>query len=185
MSDLIIINIAENEKTLFEGQLNQKTIKGNGKLLIKNPSQESRLWNLGCDLKETVNTTLSSRELSVGVLNPTQEFLSEYEIQNLKEPSLKVVEIFDTAISISDKINNTFLFETENKCKLSLVLTNPLEIPISNIKVNRKIPSFFQEIKLINPNIGSAGITEDTESKALNWNIVSLEGQERAELMLN
>jgi len=184
MSDLIIVDITENEKTLLDGQLNQKEIKGNGKLLIKNPSQESRLWNLGCNLKETINTSLSSRKLSVGVLNPTQEFSSKYEIQNLKEPSLKVVEIFDTAMSIPDKINNTFLFETENKCKLNLVLTNPLDIPISNIKVNRIIPSFFQEIELINPNIGIAGIKEDTETKALNWDIVSLDGKQRAELVL-
>ena len=184
MSDLIIIHIIENEKILIDGQLNHKEIKGNGKILIKNPSQKSRLWNLGCNLKETVNTTFSSRELSVGILNPNQEFSSEYEIQNLKDPSLKVDEIFDTAISISDKVNNTFLFETENKCKLSLILTNPLDIPISDIKVKRKIPSFFQEIELINPNIGIAGITGDIEEKALEWNIVSLDGQQRAELLL-
>ena len=184
MSDLIIINMIENEKTFIDVQLNQKEIKGNGKILIKNPSQKSRLWNLGCNLKEIVNTTLSSRELSVGILNPNQEFSNEYEIHNLKEPSLKVVEIFDTAISMSDKLNNTFLFETENKCKLSLILTNPLDIPISNIKVNRKIPSFFQKIELANPNIGIAGIVEDAEEKALDWNIVSLEGQQKAELLL-
>ena len=184
MPDLIITDITENEKILLDGQLNQKEIKGNGKILIKNPSQKSRLWNLGCDLKETINTTFSSKKLSVGILNPSQEFSSEYEIQNLKEPSLKVVEIFDTAKSRSDKINNTFLFETENKCKLSLVLTNPLDVPISNIKVNREIPTFFQEIELVNPNIGNAGITEDTESRVLNWDIVSLDGQQRAELVL-
>ena len=128
MSDLIIINITENEKILLDGQLNQKEIKGNGKIQIKNPSQKSRLWNLECNLKEIVNTTFNSRELSVGILNPNQEYSKEYEIHNLKEPSLEVVEIFDTAISMPDKLNNTFLFETENKCKLSLILTNPLDI---------------------------------------------------------
>ena len=184
MSDLIIVDITENEKTLLDGQLNQKEIKGNGEIQIKNPSQKSRLWNLECNLKEIVNTTFNSRELSVGILNPNQEYSKEYEIHNLKEPSLKVVEIFDTAISMPDKLNNTFLFETENKCKLSLILTNPLDIPISNIKVNRKIPSFFQEIELANPNIGIAGIAEDGEEKALNWDITSLDGQQRAELVL-
>ncbi len=184
MSDLIIVDITENEKTLLDGQLNQKEIKGNGTILIKNPSQKSRLWNLGCDLKEIVNTTISSRELDVGILNPTQEHTSEYEVQNLKEPSLKVVELFDTTMSISDKVNNTFLFETENKCKLKLVLTNPLDIPISNIKVKRDLPSFLQEIEILNPNIGIAGIIEESESKSLSWDIVSLDGQQRAELVL-
>ena len=185
MTDLIIVDITENEKSLLDGQLNQKEIKGNGILLIKNPSQKSRLWNLECDLKETVNTTFSSRELNLGIINPAKEFSSEYEIQNLKETSLKVVEIFDTAISISDKVNNAFLFETENKCKLRLVLTNPLDKLISNIKLNRNIPTFFQEIELVNPNIGTAGITEDPESRALNWDIASLDGQQKAELELN
>lgn len=184
MSDLIIVDITENEKTLLDGQLNQKGIKGNGKILIKNPSQKSRLWNLGCDLKEIVNTTISSRELDVGILNPTQEYTSEYEVQNLKEPSLKVVDIFDTTTSISDKVNNVFLFETENKCKLKLVLTNPLDIPISNIKVKRELPSFFQEIEILNPNTGDAGIIEELELKFLSWDIVSLEGQQSAELEL-
>lgn len=184
MSDLIIVDITENEKTLLDGQLNQKEIKGNGKILIKNPSQKSRLWNLGCDLKEIVNTTISSRELDVGILNPTQEHKSEYEVQNLKEPSLKVVDIFDTTTSISDKVNNSFLFETENKCKLKLVLTNPLDIPISNIKVKREIPSFFQEIEILNPNIGVAGIIEESELRFLSWDIVSLDGQQKAELEL-
>ncbi len=184
MSDLIIVDITENEKTLLDGQLNQKEIKGNGKILIKNPSQKSRLWNLGCDLKEIVNTTISSRELDVGILNPTQEYKNEYEVQNLKEPSLKVVDIFDTTMSISDKVNNAFLFETENKCKLKLVLTNPLDIPISNIKVKREIPSFFQEIEILTPNIGVAGIIEESELRFLSWDIVSLDGQQRAELEL-
>ncbi len=184
MSDLIIVDINEKEITLLDGQLNQKEIKGNGTILIKNPTQKSRLWNLGCDLKEIVNTTISSRELNVGILNPTQEYTSEYEVQNLKEPSLKVVDIFDTTVSISDKVNNAFLFETENKCKLQLVITNPLDIPISNIKVNRELPSFFQGIEILNPNTGVASIIEESELRFLNWDIVSLDGQQRAELEL-
>ncbi|MBA7521559.1 hypothetical protein ES705_13666 [subsurface metagenome] len=120
----------------------------------------------------------------MGILNATQEYKSEYEVQNLKEPSLKVVDIFDTTMSISDKVNNAFLFETENKCKLKLVLTNPLDIPISNIKVKREIPSFFQEIEILNPNIGVAGIIEESELRFLSWDIVSLDGQQKAELEL-
>jgi len=184
MSDLIIVGITENEKIFYDGQLNQKEIKGSGKILIKNPSQKSRLWNLVCDLKEIVNTTISSRELDVGILNPTQVYTNEYEVQNLKEPSLKVVDIFDTTVSISDKVNNAFLFETENKCKLKLVLTNPLDIPISSIKVKREIPSFFQEIEIHNPNIGDASMIEESELRFLSWDIVSLDGQQSAELEL-
>ena len=99
MSDLIIIDITENEKVVIDGSLNPKEIKGSGNLSVKNPSSKSRLWNLMCDLKEIVNTTINSRELNVGILNPSQEFNKDYEIQNLKQPSLIVNEIPSTALT--------------------------------------------------------------------------------------
>jgi len=37
MSDLIIVDITEKERIFLDGQLNQKEIKGNGKISIKNP----------------------------------------------------------------------------------------------------------------------------------------------------
>jgi len=58
MSDLIIIDITESEKAALDGLSNLKEIRGNGIILIKNPTEKSRLWNLNCDLKEIVNTTL-------------------------------------------------------------------------------------------------------------------------------
>jgi len=182
MTDLIIVDITENEKTLFDGSLNLKEITGHGKLTIKNPSKKSRLWNLKCDLKENVNTTIADREIKVGILNAAQEFSSEYTIQNLKEPSLKIEEVFDAEIDITDKINTTFLYNNDNKCKLKLILTNPLELTFSNIKLRRDIPDFFQEIEVINPNYGIAGIVEEGGRRSLNWDIVTLEGQNKAEL---
>ena len=184
MSDLIVVDITENEKTLLDGELNLKEITGTGKLLIKNPSQKSRLWNLTCDLKEIVNTTISERELNAGILNPAQEFVEQYEIQNLQESSLKVVETFDTDINTGDKINNAFLFDYDNRCRLKLVLNNPLDNAISNIKLQREIPDFYQEIEVITPKSGVAGIIEDSGSRFLNWDIVSLEGHQVAELEL-
>ena len=135
MSDLIIVDITENEKILLDGSLNLKEITGNGKLVIKNPSQKSRLWNLTCDLKEIVNTTISERELNAGILNPAQEYVEQYEIKNLKAPSLKVMEIFDTDVNTGDKVNNAFLFDYDNRCKLKLILTNPLDHVLSLIHI--------------------------------------------------
>ena len=182
MSDLIVVDITENEKILIDGSLNLKEVTGNGKLVIKNPSQKSRLWNLTCDLKEIVNTTISERELNAGILNPAQEYVEQYEIQNLKEPSLKVIEIFDTDDSNGDNVNNAFLFDYDNRCKLKLILNNPLDHVISNIKLQREIPEFFQEIEIITPKSGTAGLLEDSGSRFLNWDVVSLEGHQIAEL---
>ncbi|MFX1322397.1 MAG: hypothetical protein ACFFAQ_12220 [Promethearchaeota archaeon] len=182
MRDLIVIDITENEKILLDRSLKQKEIRGNGKLILKNPSQKSRLWNLSCDLKETVNTSIKSRELDIGTLNPTQEFIQEYEIQNLKRPNLIINETFDTETSISDKINNTFLYLRDNKCKLKLILSNPLDLPILDIKLNREMPTIFQDIEIPTPNLGIINIKEEGEKRYLSWEIVSLEGKSRAEL---
>ena len=184
MSDLIVVDITENEKILLDGSLNLKEATGNGKLVIKNPSQKSRLWNLVCDLKEIVNTSISDRELNAGILNPAQEFVEQYEITNLKEPSLKVIEIFDTDDNTSDTVNNAFLFDYDNCCRLKLILNNPLDHVISNIKLQREIPDFFQEIEIIPPKSGVAGLVEDSGSRFLNWDVVSLEGHQILELEL-
>ena len=182
MSDLIIVDITEKENITIDGNLDVKEVSGNGKLVVKNPSNKSRLWNLTADLKEIVNTTIRSREVSIGILNPAQKFEIDYEIQNLKEQSLRIVEIFDTETSISDKVNNVFVFDSDNNCKLRLILNNPLDIPISNIKLTREIPSFFQNVEIKNPNLGVAGLKEESGIRKLNWDIVSLEGKQRAEL---
>ncbi|MHA1933250.1 MAG: hypothetical protein ACW96X_11950, partial [Promethearchaeota archaeon] len=102
--NLIIIDVTDKEKIILDGSQNLKEITGNGTLIVKNPSQKSRLWNLVCDVKEPVTTNLDSKELSVGTLNPTQEFTKDYEIKDLKGPSLKIEEIFDAEKSIPGKV---------------------------------------------------------------------------------
>ncbi len=182
MSDLIVVDITENERVLLDGSLNLKEITGNGKLIIKNPSQKSRLWNLTCDLKEIVNTTISERELNAGILSPAHEYVEQYEIKNLKKPSLNVMETFYTDINNGEKVNNAFLFDYDNRCKLKLTLTNPLDHIISNIKLQREIPVFFQDIDIITPRLGVAGLVEDSGLRFLNWDIVSLDGHQVVEL---
>jgi hypothetical protein len=173
MADLIVIDITENEKILLDGSLNYKGINGNGKILIKNPSSQSRLWNLNCDLKETVNTNINSRELAVGILNPNQEYTLEYEVQNLKESTLKVNEIFDSERAI-----------TEINCSIKIELINPLDIPISNIRVVKEISKSFQEIELNTPIIGNASVVLEQGQNLLNWEIVTLESNQKAELII-
>ena len=180
--NLIIVDITDNEIAYLDGSSNLKEIKGNGRLLIKNPSQKSRLWNLNCDLKEIVKTSFNSRELNVGILDPTQEFVSDYELRNLKAPTLKIEETFDTDISDREKINNTFLFQNDNKCLLKIILENPNNLPILEIKVFREIPEIFHEIEIKNPTKGDSNIKDEVGRKSLTWEITSLNGHEKAEL---
>ncbi|MFW9785772.1 MAG: hypothetical protein ACFFFB_26040, partial [Candidatus Heimdallarchaeota archaeon] len=181
-SNLIIINLTEREKITLDGSQNIKEITGRGTLVVKNPSQRSRLWNLNCDVKEIVNTSLQSKELTIGTLNPTQEFTKEYEIKDLKDSSLKIEEIFDTNKIETGKVNNTFLYKSDNKCSLKLIVTNPLNIPVLEIKVRREIPSFIQEIEMRNPSHGEANLKDEGVNKILSWEFSSLDAQTNAEL---
>ncbi|MFX1279305.1 MAG: hypothetical protein ACFFA3_07800 [Promethearchaeota archaeon] len=180
--NLVIIDLTEREHIVLDGSQNLKEISGSGTLIIKNPSQQSRLWNLNCNVKEIVNTSIESKELTVGSLNPSQEFRKEYEIKELKASTLKVEEIFDTDKSDSGKVNNAFLYNTDNKCSLKLVLTNPLNLPVLEIKVRRDIPAFIQEIEMRNPSNGDANIKEEDGKKSLVWELTSLDAGNNAQL---
>jgi hypothetical protein len=57
-----------------------------------------------------------------------------------------------------------------------------LDTAISNIKVNRNIPLFFQEIEVLTPSNGNAGLLEEAGSKFITWNIMSLGPKQKVEL---
>ncbi|MHA2050914.1 MAG: hypothetical protein ACW986_14980 [Promethearchaeota archaeon] len=180
--NLIVVDITEKETAYLDGSSNLKEIICNGKLIIKNPSQKSRLWNLNCDLKEIVNTSFDSREINVNTLNPAQEFVREYELKGIKAPTLEVKEEFDTDVSDHEKFNNTFLFQKDNKCLLKIILQNPHSLPILEIKVYKEIPEIFHEIEIKSAIRGDSMIKEENGKKSLTWEIKSLSGHEKAEL---
>ncbi|MHA1763486.1 MAG: hypothetical protein ACTSYC_06980, partial [Promethearchaeota archaeon] len=184
MSEFIIIDITDNENIVLDATQQIKSIKCNGTLLVKNPTKKSRLWNLTCDLKETVNTNLS-KILNIGTINPGQEFKQEYQIQNIKEPSIKVEEIFDVEREITDLVNNAFLNENVNKCSLKIIISNPLDNPIENIKVTRELPKIFQEIEIKTPNHGTAEIKEQDGKRFALWEFNNLGAREKASLEIH
>ena len=181
-NNLVIVDITESEHIILDGSSTLKEITGNGKLVVKNPTQRSRLWNMICDVKENVNTSIETKELSAGTLNPSQEFIKEYEIRDLKEPCLKVEEIFDTERSDPNKVNNTFLYLNDNKGKLKLILDNPLDVPILEIKVVRDMPDFIQEIELPKPRLGVLSLKVEDGKRILSWEIPSLDLKTKTEL---
>ncbi len=169
MTDLIIVDITDTEKAELDGASKLKEISGAGILSIKNSTLKSRLWNLNCDLKEIVNTNIPSRELDIGILESNQTHEINYQIQNLNEPLLQVVEKFNTQFSYS-------------KCRLTLHLKNPLKQAITNIKLSREVPLYFQEIEIQPTKVGEVAIIVDGGNQYLNWDILSLETEESAKL---
>ncbi|MFX0000017.1 MAG: hypothetical protein ACFE9Q_07730 [Candidatus Hodarchaeota archaeon] len=180
--NLVVIDITDRERIVLDGSQNIKEISGNGTLVIKNPTQRSRLWNLICNVKENVNTSLESKELTVGTLNPAQDYRKEYQIRELKNSSLKVEEIYDTDKTNATKVNNAFLYKIDNKCSLKLILTNPLNLPILDIKVKRDLPPYIQEIEMRSPSNGDANLKEEDGKRILAWELISLEANNSAEL---
>jgi len=185
LDNLIIIDITDKEYTQLNVNSEISGIKGDGKLLIKNPSQKSRIWNLECDLKEVINTNIPGKDLNPGTINPGQEFGQDYEIQNLKEPCLKVTENFDTERDTSDTENNAFLFQKKNLCNIKLTFTNTLELPILDIKSSRELPDFIQDIEIIKASSGIAELKEEDGKRTVIWDIETLEAQVAAELVIH
>jgi len=169
MSNLIIIDITENEKIKIDESGNIKEIEGSGILTIKNPSNRSKLWELSCDLKENVNTTIESREIQLDTLNPTQEFNKNYLVQNLKYSSLIINELID---------------DDRERRSLKIEVSNPLEIPISDIKIYREVPSFLPDNDIKAPSAGVMGISMVNGVKTLEWNIISLNAGQTARLSI-
>ncbi|MFX1257694.1 MAG: hypothetical protein ACFFAN_07545, partial [Promethearchaeota archaeon] len=120
--------------------------------------------------------------LNIGSVNPGQEFKKDYEIQNLKEPCLTVEDILDTNREVSDVINNTFLYENVNKCSLKITLTNTLDIPYTEITVNREIPDIFQNIQIKAPSVGNAELTGEGAKRIIIWKVEGLHAKGTASL---
>ncbi|MGV9171786.1 MAG: hypothetical protein ACOC35_04315 [Promethearchaeia archaeon] len=180
---LIVIDITEYESTQLDDFQNIKSIKSAGELKIKNPSRQSRLWNLTCDLKETLNTNLE-KKMDIGTINPGEQFSKDYSIQEVKKPSLKVIEVVDTARDLPNTVNNTFLANTENKCKIKLSLTNSQSVPILNINLSRELPPIFQNVEIQSPNLGEAKLETVDEKKILMWEVRSLEAEQTVNLVV-
>ncbi len=184
MSEFIIIDITDNENVILDAKQQIKSIKCNGTLQVKNATNKSRLWNLTCDLKETVNTNIS-KVLNIGTINPGQEFKQEYQIQKIKEPSIKVEEVFDVEREIMNVVNDTFLYENVNKCSLKITISNPLDKSIEDVKVTRELPKIFQEIELKTPNYGAAEIKEQEGKRVALWEFNNLGSGEKANLEIH
>ena len=180
MSDRIIIDITDEEKPVLDGAHNLKEIPGTGKIVVKNPSEKSRLWNAIIDLKETVNTD-AEKVMEMGIVNPGKEFETTYTIENLERPSLKLKETFDTNREKPDKVNNVFLFNQTNPSRLTIELTNRVDRPISDIKVIRNIPDFVEKIEPPTAEVGEVDVNKDK----VVWTVNSIQPQSTATLHLD
>ncbi|MFX1275795.1 MAG: hypothetical protein ACFFBP_11015 [Promethearchaeota archaeon] len=184
LQNLIVVDITDREYIELGEKSEIKSIKGDGTVLTRNTSQNSRLWNCTNDLTEILNTNLSEKVLNVGALNPGQDHKQDYEIQNLQEPLLKVVEIFDTDRTTATSINNNFLHKYSNKCKLTLTYTNTIGTPITEIKSKREMPAMLKEVEIHPPSMGKAELSEADGKRVLIWDIGSIDGNQTAELQV-
>ncbi|MFX1239303.1 MAG: hypothetical protein ACFE8P_16505, partial [Promethearchaeota archaeon] len=178
------VDITDREYIKLGEQSELLEITGDGTILTRNTSQSSRLWNCTNDLQEIVNTNIPNKVLNVGALNPGQDHKQDYHIQNLQEPCLKVVEIFDTERNTGQTVNNAFLHKYSNKCKITLTFTNTLGTPISDIKAKREMPAMLKEIEINPPITGKANLTDIDGNRFLVWELGSIDGNQTTELQV-
>lgn len=176
---LILIDITDKENTLLDDNQKIKEISGSGTLMVKNPSTRSRLWNLDLNLRETVNIDLE-KAIEVGQLNPDQEFKKDYQLKEMDKPILTLEEIFDTNRNISNIVNNSFIYNQSNPCKLTINLTNTLDVPIVEVNVSRIMLPSLQNLEIPTPNYGNAEIVDEGGKKVLNWTIDVIPAKETA-----
>ncbi len=127
----VIINMTESEYTELNDNNSVKSMKTTGVLKVINPSAEHRLWNLRMSLANIDFTNLK-KENAKESLEPGKEWLFDYEVPNIKEPILKLVETFDTSKS-AEGINFNYTLGNADETTIKLSLQNTSSKKIKNI----------------------------------------------------
>jgi len=177
----IIVDIEEHESTKIDGKNNIVEISGKGTLSVKNPSQESRLWNLDLKIDDLDFTNLPAEE-SNEALEPGSSWDFDYEVENLKEPILQLKEVFDTSKD-EEGVNQNFVkLIGKDPASINITLTNVSEKSIQDIELKKVVPAYLTNVKILKTAPGEANF--DMDSKNLIWNIKKLGAEKTAELLV-
>ncbi|MFX0101387.1 MAG: hypothetical protein ACFFCS_17565 [Candidatus Hodarchaeota archaeon] len=180
----IIVDITENVSCVLDDQNNVKSVEGKGSLKVINPSEGHRLWNLKVK-NDKVNEVVVAKlqtELTKDTLEPTRTWETLYDIENLKEPILKLTEIIDTS-QVNEGINYNFVKSTADEASIEITLENTSSKDIQNIKLHKHIPEYLKEVAVKRCSEGSTDI--NMESKELTWEIGSLPAGEMGVIRLS
>ena len=179
----IIIDITENIDTTLTDQDAVEAISGTGMLKVINPSEENRLWNLKLvneGTKEAVETNLNEED-SKDLLEAGKTWSIPYEISNLKEPLLKLVETIDTSKD-APGINTNFVVNTVDRASIKLELTNIASSAINNIKVTKNVPEYLGDLRLEVCDVGEGNMNPET--KVLEVTIPTLAAEQTATIVV-
>jgi hypothetical protein len=169
-NDKIILDIHEREETELDPSNKVKSIKTTGLLKVINPSAEHRLWNLKLNLAGTDFTQLK-KENTKETLEPGKEWEFAYELSNIKEPILKVFELFDTSKS-SEGVNSNYTVGNADESTVTISLENVSAKAIQNIAVNKTFPAYLKQLTVAKCDDGKPDLS--FENKQLSWTIPSL-----------
>jgi hypothetical protein len=174
------IHLTENESTELDDKGGVKNIGCTGLLSVKNPSTDHRLWNLKMNLDQTPLTNLpksSQRQtLESGSLWDFQ-----YKVDPIKDPILKLTEIFNTSRERHD-INNHFYLNVSDQVSITLTLKNVSDRDIQSIVLQKQIPQYLKELSIEGSSLGTPEL--DIENKYLTWRIPLLAIEETATLIV-
>jgi len=153
--------------------------KVTGEFKIVNPSEHNRIWDIDLTFKKDKGITLED-SLHVQALNPKEEKIVEYTVDEFQEPPLKIKETISTlndpntvSYSLAPKQDNVVLFQ--------LNVSNAEAYPLKSVKIVKQVPEGFKDVKPATPSKGTCEVTDE----GLVWNIEQLEANEQVTMSLN
>ncbi|MHA1776253.1 MAG: hypothetical protein DRO88_08885 [Promethearchaeia archaeon] len=177
--DKININITEMEETVLKADNSVESIVCSGTLEVVNPSASHKIWNVELDVAETELLQNIENHYKRNVIPPSNTWLFDYTIPQMKQPVLEVVEKFDLSKEYKD-LNQNFTLNAKNLGSIFITLTNTIDVPITNITVIKILPDYFKETKIARFTSGNAVFENDTNK--VTWTLESLAPHETAEL---
>ena len=153
--------------------------KTSGVFKIKNPSDSDKIWDIDVTFKKDKPVGLDD-EIHLKNLDPSEEKEYEYEIEQFKEPALKITEFVST-VNDEDTLSYSLATGDENKVLFKLILKNLMDYPLTNVVVKKEIQEGYTSFKLIGATLGSV----DNNSEFIEWKIDTFSASAEAELKLN
>lgn len=148
-----------------------------GQIIIKNVSDEQRIWDISGQFKHNGAIEKLDEEFYLKELAPSGEIPFEYTIKADKEPSLKLKEDIST-INDPNIITYSLNMDQDNVVYFRLDLTNTEEYPIQNIELKKQLFEGSSNVDVTSVSIGDHSV----EDNALVWKIEELQPNAKATL---
>ncbi len=177
----IIIEFIETETSKLDNKDSIKTINLTGEISVINPSS-SRVWNAKLILSGTDTTNLEKIEYQINELKPGNKWMHAYSMIEdfIREPVFTISEKIDTYYE-SENENWAGILGKRSPTSFTLIAENKIDVPIKNVVITKKMPSYFSEPILDESNIFGS-LAYNAETRELLWKIDEIAPKQKMEV---